>query len=123
MAGGTAESMEHELDAGDLDHGFAMKCEVFVVFAKPALMAEPSQGSFHDPASGKKLKPGCVCQLLHNFQGPTRPTLEPLDQFPGITSIGPDALDGGKPGRHLDKEQLGSIAILHVGSMHHHPQQ
>lgn len=123
MKGRPTESVKHELDAGDWHHRFAVKGEIFIVFAQAALMFQPSKGSFHDPAFGKQMKSRGVSQLLDNFQGPTTPALEPLDQFPRVPPIGPDSRDVGKPGSHSDEQQLRTIAILHIGTMHHHAEQ
>lgn len=43
------ESVQHETDGGDIDHSFRTLHGVFMIFAKAAIAAEPSERSFHNP--------------------------------------------------------------------------
>ncbi len=65
--GRTAESVEHQLDHGNLDHRFAVFEQLLVVFAEPAIVAEPGERAFDDPALAENFKTGLLAQLVDDF--------------------------------------------------------
>ena len=111
------------MDHGDLNHGFAVFDEFLIIFAEPAVVAEPSERAFHNPAFREHLKTDLVSQLAYDFQDPAAPAIQPLDQLSGITAIGPHQRDRRKQRRSLEEQQLGSVAVLDRGGMDDHCQQ
>jgi hypothetical protein len=119
----TAESVKHQLDHGDFNHGFAVFEEFFIIFAEPTVVTEPSERAFHNPTLGEDLKTDLVSQLAYDFQNPAAPAIEPVDQFSGITAIGPHQGDRRKRRRGLEEQQLCSVAVLDRGGMYDDCQQ
>jgi hypothetical protein len=50
------ESVEHNADGRDVDHGFRCLEHVFVVFAESAIAAEPSEAALHNPGKASDLE-------------------------------------------------------------------
>jgi hypothetical protein len=113
-----AESVKHELDHGDFNHGFAVFEELLIIFAEPAVVAQPSERTFHNPTFREDLKTDLVSQLAHDFQDPAAPAIEPVNQLSGITAVGPHQGDRRKQRRSLEEQQLGSVAVLDRGGMY-----
>lgn len=121
--GGSAESLQHEPDHGDLDHGFAVFYQFLIVLAESPGMCQPGERAFYDPALAKQLKTSLLFQLPDNFQHPAAPATQPFDQLSGVTAIGPHQRNRGERCGGLDEQQLGSIAVLDGGGMHDDGQQ
>ncbi len=94
---------------------------MFVIFAESARAAEPSKGSFDDPASGQDLEAMECFRMLDNFQpGATAGTQgpHPLDERASVATVGPDAPQPPVTLPQGCEQQSGAIAILHIGRMH-----
>src|ERR1035438_4612394 len=63
-----SETCEHETNHGQIDHGLAGLGLSFVVAVEPAVAPEPTEGSFHYPASRQHLE-RMEFVALHDFQG------------------------------------------------------
>jgi hypothetical protein len=113
-----AESVKHQLDHGDFNHGFAVFEEFLIIFAEPAVVAEPSERTFHNPTLREDLKTDLLFQLAYDFQDPAAPAIEPVDQLSGVATIGPHQGDCRKQLCGLEEQQLGSVAVLDRGGMH-----
>src|ERR1700686_1544004 len=105
---GAAESVQHQLDHGDFNHGFAVFEEFLIIFAKPTVVAQPSERAFHNPTLREDLKTDLVSQLAYDFQNPAAPAIEPADQLSGIATVGPHQGDRRKQHGGLEEQQLGS---------------
>src|SRR3970040_193509 len=77
VVGAATESLEHEADHGDVDHGFAVFHQFLIVLAESPGMSQPGERAFHDPALAKELKTSLLFQLTDNFQDPTTPAFDP----------------------------------------------
>ena len=115
--------MEHELDHCDTYHGFASVGEILVVFAEASVAAQPTERSFHDPAMGEDMESLQVIGSANDLEDPATDVGNPSDQLAGIPAIGPDQLDSREKRPYFLQQQLGPVAILDVGRMHHHPEQ
>lgn len=73
--GGTTEPVEHQLDHGNLNHGFAVFDELLIVFAEPAIVAEPGERAFDDPALAENFKTDLLAKLVDDFQNPATPAV------------------------------------------------
>src|ERR1035441_5826369 len=121
-----SETCEHETNHGQIDHGLAGLGLSFVVAVEPAVAPEPTEGSFHYPASRQHLE-RMEFVALHDFQGAAPQVHGPLDQRARVAAIGPDMSDAAAHRLALTEEagqQLSSaIAVLEIGGQHRHQQQ
>src|ERR1017187_1247078 len=121
-----SETCEHETNHGQIDHGLAGLGLSFVVAVEPAVAPEPTEGSFHYPASRQHLE-RMEFVALHDFQGAAPQFHGPLDQRARVAAIGPDMSDAAAHRLALTEEagqQLSSaIAVLEIGRQHRHQQQ
>jgi hypothetical protein len=106
------------VDHGQVNYCFAAFRQRLVVLAQPTIAAEPSEGSLDDPAFGQNLEAGHVVAAFDDLQDPVTHFLGPLDQFPGVSSIGPDQLEPRELSDQLGQHQLGPVAVLDMGGMH-----
>src|SRR5437667_12712400 len=89
---GPAQAGKHEADHRQIDHRFTCMSLTFVVAIEPAVAAEPTERTLHDPASRKYLElveVGAFYDL--NCTTPEFPGV--FQQGPGITAVGPDVFD------------------------------
>lgn len=107
---------------GQVDHCLAAFGEHLVVLAQASVSLEPPEGAFHDPSLGQDHEARHVVAALDDFQNPAPELSRPVDQLSGIAAIGPDQLQPGEAAFEFGQHQLGSIAVLNVGRMHHHGQ-
>src|SRR5688572_8374945 len=47
---------DHQMDHRHIDRRLTARCEVFIVFAQPAVFAKPAEGAFHYPSFGQEHK-------------------------------------------------------------------
>ena len=106
------------MDHSHVNHRFAAFRQRFVVLAQTTIAAEPGKGSLDDPTFGQNLEAGDIVAALDDLQDPVAQFSGPLDQFPGVSSIGPDQLQPGELSDHFGQHQLGPIAILDVGGVY-----
>jgi hypothetical protein len=64
LVGGAGESAGHGHDHGDVDHGFVVAGQGFVVADAAAVFGDPSERSLDDPAAGKDQKPADLSVCL-----------------------------------------------------------
>ena len=104
------------MNHGDLDPSLAGAGPGFIVLAQPSTPAQPSQGSFHDPAPGQYLKGMLVGRASHNLQQPAARSLYPVFQLSPIRGVGPNQPQAGKAAPELDPYQPGPIPILDLAA-------
>jgi len=114
--------MKHQVDHHKVDHGFATGGERFVVFAHSPVSPDPPEGALDDPPSGKHREADDVIASLYNLQHPTAYGLRPFDEFTRIPSVCPNELQSRVLPTEFAKHELGTVAILNVGSMDDHGQ-
>ena len=120
---GTYQAAEHESGHSPVDPGFGGFRQCFIILAQSPVPAHPGESALHHPAPGQHLKAVAVPRAPHYPQSPTRQCRHPLDQLSGLAAIRPDQAQPGKPSGQLANDQLGPIPVLHIGWVHHHPQQ
>ena len=76
--------MNHQIDHGETDHGFAGFGEGFIVFRQAAVFSKPCKCSFHDPPLGKDDKLVRV-RSFNDFNDPAIPAGRPEA---GLTGLG-----------------------------------
>jgi len=116
------ESTEHESGHGDVDKGFTGLGQSFVVFAQPPVASQPRQRALHHPAPRQHNELAFI-GTFHDLQEPATKLIDPLNQLPGISAVGPAQLQPWEAPCELLQHQLGPIPVLHVGSVHDHCQQ
>jgi len=106
-----------------VNHGLAAFGERLVVLAQPSVSSEPREGSFHDPSLGQDDESRHVVAALDDLQGPPPESPRPVDQLARLPAVGPDQLQPGESALEQGRQhQLGPVAVLDVGRMHHHGQ-
>lgn len=103
-----------------VDHGFAALGERLVILAQAAVSSEPREGSFDNPSLGHDYKPRHVVAAPDDLQDPAAQLSRPLDQLARIAAVGPDQLQPAEAPLEQGQHQLGPVAVLDVGRMHHH---
>jgi hypothetical protein len=111
------------MDHGQVDHGFAAFRQRLVVLAQPTIAPEPSKGSLDDPTLGQNPKARHIIAAFDDLQDPVSQFPCPVDQFPGVSPVGPDQLEARKLPDQLGQHQFGSVTILDMGGMHDHGQE
>lgn len=100
------------------DNGFTSTRIGFVVAASyPAVLAEPAEGTLHDPASGQyheALGAGWGPDYLH-AQAQHRGRQRPL-----VAGIGSEHLQVRRPGLGLHQHRSRADWVLHPGRLHEH---
>jgi hypothetical protein len=61
------------------------------------------------------MKPGLSGQLGHDLHAQAQHAGRVVDQFAGVTAVGPDEADGGEHGPDDPGQQVAGVAVLHVG--------
>ena len=108
------ESMHHQVDHGDTDHGFAGFGEGFIVFREAAVFSKPCKCSLDNPPLGKDNKLVSI-RSLDDFNDPAIPAHCPIHKPSGITAIGPDHFEASPPRTQLFYEQFTAVTVLDVG--------
>ena len=83
------KSMQHQVNHCQTDHGLTTRQERFVVLAQPAILAEPTKGSFDDPPPGQNNEAMCVA-TFDDLYDAAKCTSNPVHKCPSISSINKD---------------------------------
>ena len=108
--------MEHEVGHGDEDHGLAAFGQGFVVLGQSAVLAQPGEGAFHNPALRQDDK-AAGRMSLDDFYDAEEPAPSPMHELPRIPAVGEDHLKPSEACAQLLNQQFCSVAILDVGGM------
>ena len=98
----------------------------FIVAHESAALIEPGKGAFDNPTFAHQRKALGRLGSFDDFQMefPPRPQrLDPAEQLPGITAIGPDDLQPSEDKPHLAQKLARPVAVLDGGGGHAHPEQ
>lgn len=107
---------------GQVDHRFAAFGQRFVVLAQTTITTEPGKGSLHDPPLGQNLEAGHIVAAFDDLQDPVAQLPSPVDQFAGVSPIGPNQLEPRELPDQLGQHQLGPVAVLDVGGVYDYGQ-
>jgi hypothetical protein len=91
--------------------------ELFVVADEAAVLDDPGERPFDDPAAWQDLKALRRSVTAYDLEGDVRPLLGPVDQAPGIAAIGEGMLYERVSGPGALQHALGPVAILDVGAV------
>jgi hypothetical protein len=117
------ESPEHDADHGHAHEGGGDACVPLEVAGQTAVVADPAQRAFDDPALGQHDKAASVAAahdlgLPGSGAGCGSRHLRPL-----VAGITDDALDEREQTPRLAQERFRAITVLHAGRMHHDAEQ
>ena len=96
-----------------------------IVANQASALVEPAKGPLYDPALSDKLEAFGVIAAADDLQvqpAEWAQSLDPLDQRAGIAAIGPEDLQPAKEKIESREQMGGSIAVLHRGGSHAHPE-
>jgi len=113
----SAESMNHQIDHSNADHGLTAYGERFVVFGQSAVPTQPGERPFHNPSFGQNLK-GVYGRALDDLNNPAIPPGRPIHEAPGIAAVGEDEFQSLESSSQAFHQQLAAIAVLDVGGVH-----
>src|SRR5215470_5360605 len=119
--GGLGQAPGHEGDHGPQDHGFVAGGQVLVVAGGAAVLADPGEGPFHDPAARQNLKgvPVALGDDLYSDLHGRGPGGEPGG---GVSGVGPDQQDLAASAMQVPQQRPGGVAVLDAGGGDHHGQ-
>ena len=106
-----------------VNHRFAAFRQRLVVLAQTTIAAKPSEGSLDDPTFGQNLEASDIVAAFDDLQNPVAHVSCPLDQFSGVSPIGPNPFQSGELPNQVGQHQLGPVAVLDIGRMHHDHQK
>ncbi len=109
--------MNHQVDHGNTDHGFAGISEGFIVFRQAAVFSKPCKCSFNNPPLSKDDKLVRI-RSFHDFNDPAIPADCPIHKLSGITAIGPDHFKAPPLRTQLFDEKFSAVTVLDVGRVH-----
>src|SRR5688500_6278985 len=118
------EFAEHDADHGEVDEGNGAAGIALEVFSQPSTSADPGESAFDDPALGEDDE-AISCDALDDFDLPGSGLCDGgVQACPLVVAIGEDALDVREAAAGAPiEDQLGAIAILHIGRMHNNVQE
>jgi hypothetical protein len=109
--------MEHDVGHRNEDHRLTAFRQGLVVFGQSAVLAEPGERPFHDPALGQNDE---LVRLvaLDDFDRAAEPAPHPIHELTRIPAIGEDQPQPPEPSSQLLDQQPGPLAVLDIGRMH-----
>ena len=111
------------MDHRQVNHRLAAFRQRLVVLAQTTIAAEPSKGSLDDPTLGQNAEAGDIVAAFDDLQEPVAQFSRPLDQFSGISPIGPNSFQPRELPDQFGQHQLGPVAVLDIGRMHNDGQE
>lgn len=108
-----------------IDERFAAPGQVFVVFDKPAVFAQPCEGALHNPALGQNLEtvgPTGSFITSDNLNEPPTRLPYPCQPFAAICSVRPHNHDARVEAPGKFKQPTCAISVLNTGSSHYYHQ-
>ena len=85
--------------------------------------AQPSQRSFYYPSFGQHFELMTSSRTFDDFQQPAGVGLDPVNQLPSVSRVGPDQLEPrGSPDQPV-QDQFGSMPILDISGLDYDSQQ
>ena len=105
-----------------IDDRLAAFGECLVILAQSAISTEPRERSLHNPSLRQDHEARHVVAAPNDLQNPPSQLSCPFDQPARVPAIGPDQLQPGEAALEQRQHQLGPVAVLNVGRVHHHSQ-
>lgn len=108
---------------GEVEHRFTGVDGILVILAQATIFVEPAERAFDNPAFGDDAEPRAVIRSFHNREREVVVAAHPMDEFPGVATVGPDDAQPLEPMLGLPEHQFGAIAILDISSVDHDRQE
>jgi hypothetical protein len=108
---------------GDPDHGFVGGGQGFVVAYQAAVLGQPAEGAFHDPAAAEQDEALGRGGTLDHGDGQSPDLLGVGDESAGVSAVGPHERDGGERLAQGGGDPERAVAVLQGGDGHHDRQE
>src|SRR5271166_1174601 len=111
-----SEPSHHKVDHGDFDPSLARAWTDLVVPSEATVVAQPCEGSLHDPTPWQNGTANLSLWLANDIEHKLSRLLRPFDKSTGVYSIRPHPRQPGKAVLQPSEHQLAAIAVLHIGA-------
>src|SRR5580698_8117385 len=105
------------MNHGNIDHCLARDCEAFIVFAEPAISAQPAKGALDNPSSRQDYEALDTHGPQHCLEEPSTAGVHPIDQLASIAAISPNELQTRQVLADFFQNQPRPVTILDVCGM------
>ena len=109
--------MEHYPYHSDLNHGFTNISPIFIIFAEPAMLIQPCESSFDNPAAGKKKEAFGSLGTCNDFQCPSEMFPDPFNNASGISAIRNNCFQSGKSVENSRQQKLYTVSVLNISAV------
>ncbi len=117
----SAESMNHQIDHGNVDHGLAALDECFVTFRQSPVSTQPGERPFHNPSCGQNVK-GVQSMAFHNLDDSPIPPRRPIHKVSSVPTVREDEFQPSEPSSQSFHQRLAAVAVLNISGMHNERQ-
>src|SRR5438874_4177939 len=121
--GWLGEAAGHEGDHGPGDHGFVAGGQVLVVADGAPVLADPGEGSLHDPAAGQDLEGVQIIGTADDLEPEVQPGGPGQQPVCLVAAVGPDQPDVAVAAGQVPQQRPGGVAVLDGRGGDHHGQQ
>jgi hypothetical protein len=104
------------MNHGELDHGLGLTRVDFIVTIESAVIGQPGEGAFDDPALGKDNELGGLV-AFDDLNPSAEHGVRPGQQFSGVAAIDVDFLEGGNDAKETDQHGTRPGTILNPRRM------
>ena len=109
--------MNHQVYHSDLDHAFTALRPCLVVLGQSAVLAEPGEGTLHNPTFGQDHE-AMDRVAFHDLDRAKEPTAGPVYEPARVAAVCKDQPQSAKSRTQLPNEELGPVAVLDIRGMH-----
>jgi len=106
--------MNHQIDHDQFNDRFTADKQSFMVIDLPAILAEPTEYSFHHPPFEHDHETVPLV-AFHNLQSPMNRMSRPFDELARTTTVCPDQKQPAGTTHQFLQGQFCSIPVLNVG--------
>ena len=112
-----SDAAQHQVCHGNSEMSLTTLSQRLVVFTVPAVPADPSECSFHNPTPWQDFKSHSLCGAADDLQDPSTALLRPFHDM-SVDRIGPNQLQSRSFSANLLQDTLGSVVVLDRCRMH-----
>ena len=76
-----------------MDDSFGARGQTFVIFAQAAVLSQPGEGPFNDPAAGEHHETATVVGAQHRLEAKAETAADPAYELPAVAAVDPDEPD------------------------------
>lgn len=104
------------MNHGEVDHGFAVVGEAFVILDQPTIRHQPRERPLHHPTS--RMNPETFGDCRRGRYRPTTDPTHPVDELPAEPTVGNDLTHSWQHVLELTEQPSTSVAVLLIGGCH-----